>query len=87
MARDSRRRKLNENGHLAERCHRRASRSPSALPAALAQAEDSVYVPLFTYRTGPSLAQARRSPMACIDYLTMLNERDGGIGGVPQAHH
>ena len=45
------------------------------------QAEDSVYVPLFTYRTGPYSVGGIPIANGLRDYLTMLNERDGGIGG------
>src|ERR1700691_1336442 len=50
--------------------------------AAPAFAEDSIYVPLFTYRTGPFAGSATPIADGMHDYLTMLNERDGGIGGV-----
>jgi len=45
------------------------------------QAEDSVYVPLFTYRTGPYSVGGIPIANGMRDYITMLNERDGGIGG------
>lgn len=47
-----------------------------------ASAQDSVYVPLFTYRTGPFAGSGIPIANGMRDYLTMLNERDGGIGGV-----
>jgi len=47
-----------------------------------AQAEDSIYVPLFTYRTGPFAGSGTPIADGMHDYLTLLNERDGGIGGV-----
>ncbi len=50
----------------------------SATPA---QAEDSVYIPLLTYRTGPFAGSGTPIADGLHDYLTMLNERDGGIGG------
>ena len=50
--------------------------------AAPALAEDSIYVPLFTYRTGPFAGSGTPFADGMHDYLTMLNERDGGIGGV-----
>src|SRR5580693_2268996 len=53
-----------------------------ALPVAAAVAEDSIYVPLFTYRTGPFAGSGTPIADGMHDYLTMLNERDGGIGGV-----
>jgi branched-chain amino acid transport system substrate-binding protein len=43
---------------------------------------DSLYVPLFTYRTGPFAGSGIPTANGMHDYLTMLNERDGGIGGV-----
>jgi branched-chain amino acid transport system substrate-binding protein len=52
-----------------------------AAPVA-ASAEDSIYVPLFTYRTGPFAGSGTPIADGMHDYLTMLNERDGGIGGV-----
>lgn len=51
----------------------------SALPAA---AQDSLYVPLFTYRTGPFSGSGIFIAEGMHDYLEMLNQRDGGIGGV-----
>jgi branched-chain amino acid transport system substrate-binding protein len=53
-----------------------------ALPISTAYAEDSIYVPLFTYRTGPFAGSGIPIANGMHDYLTMLNERDGGIGGV-----
>src|SRR5690242_20857673 len=50
--------------------------------AGTAQAQDSIYVPLFTYRTGPYANSGIPIANGMHDYLTMLNERDGGIGGV-----
>src|SRR3954467_2685417 len=51
----------------------------SVLPAA---AQDSIYVPLLTYRTGPFAGSGIPVADGMHDYLDMLNERDGGIGGV-----
>lgn len=51
----------------------------TALPAA---AQDSIYVPLFTYRTGPFAGSGMHIADGMHDYLAMLNQRDGGIGGV-----
>ncbi len=53
--------------------------APAIVPA---QAEDSIFVPLFTYRTGPFAGSGTPIADGMHDYLTMLNERDGGIGGV-----
>jgi branched-chain amino acid transport system substrate-binding protein len=47
-----------------------------------AQAQDSIYVPLLTYRTGPFAGSGVPIANGMNDYLAMLNERDGGIGGV-----
>jgi len=52
-----------------------------AMPAPAA-AQDSIYVPLFTYRTGPFAGSGIPFANGMYDYLQMLNERDGGIGGV-----
>ncbi len=46
------------------------------------QAEDSLYIPLTTYRTGPFAGSGTPIANGLHDYFTMLNERDGGIGGV-----
>jgi branched-chain amino acid transport system substrate-binding protein len=53
-------------------------------PAALttANAADGIYVPLFSYRTGPYAGSGIPIANGMADYLHMLNERDGGIGGV-----
>ncbi|WP_439527223.1 ABC transporter substrate-binding protein [Pannonibacter sp.] len=48
----------------------------------VAQAEDSNYVPLLTYRTGAFAGSGIHIANGMNDYLQMLNERDGGIGGV-----
>jgi branched-chain amino acid transport system substrate-binding protein len=48
----------------------------------VSRADDSVYVPLFSYRTGPFAASGIPFANGIRDYLTMLNVRDGGIGGV-----
>ena len=49
---------------------------------ATALAEDSIYIPLLTYRTGPFAGSGIPLANGLHDYLAMLNERDGGIGGV-----
>jgi branched-chain amino acid transport system substrate-binding protein len=53
-------------------------------PAAVATAAaaDGIYVPLLTYRTGPYSGSGIPIANGMSDYLNMLNERDGGIGGV-----
>ena len=54
----------------------------SIVPTSAALAADEVYVPLLTYRTGPFAGSGTPIANGMRDYLTMLNERDGGIGGV-----
>jgi branched-chain amino acid transport system substrate-binding protein len=56
----------------------------TAAPAAMtaAQAEDGLYIPLFTYRTGPYAGSGIPFANGMTDYFAMLNARDGGIGGV-----
>jgi branched-chain amino acid transport system substrate-binding protein len=49
------------------------------------EAQESIYVPLFTYRTGPFAGSGIPIANGMYDYLQMLNERDGGIGGVKLA--
>ena len=53
-----------------------------AAPAALAQ-DGELFIPLLPYRTGPFAGSGIPIADGMRDYLTMLNERDGGIGGVP----
>jgi branched-chain amino acid transport system substrate-binding protein len=52
------------------------------MAAPAANAQESLYVPLLTYRTGPFAGSGIPIANGLHDYLTMLNERDGGIGGV-----
>ena len=47
-----------------------------------ASAADTLYVPLLTYRTGAFAGSGIPIADGMHDYLTMLNERDGGIGGL-----
>src|SRR5215831_137491 len=56
----------------------------TALPiaAVTAHAEEGLYIPLFSYRTGPFAGSGIPIANGMSDYLHMLNERDGGIGGV-----
>lgn len=49
-------------------------------PAAIAQ--DSVYLPNLSYRTGPFAATGIPLMNGQRDYMTMINERDGGVNGV-----
>jgi len=47
-----------------------------------ASAADTILVPLFSYRTGAFAGSGIPIANGMADYLNMLNERDGGIGGV-----
>jgi branched-chain amino acid transport system substrate-binding protein len=58
-----------------------AAGAVSAAPGA-ASAEDSIYIPLFTYRTGAFAGSGIPIANGMADYFRLLNERDGGIGGV-----
>ena len=53
--------------------------SAAALPAA---AQNEQFFPLLVYRTGPYAPNGIPFANGVADYLTMLNERDGGINGV-----
>ena len=48
----------------------------------LAHAEDSMYLPSMSYRTGPYAGGGTPFADGYADYFNMLNARDGGIGGV-----
>ncbi len=50
--------------------------------APIAQAEDTMYMPSMSYRTGPFAGGGTPFADGYADYFNMLNERDGGIGGV-----
>ncbi len=50
--------------------------------ATKAKAEDKLFVPVFSYRTGAFAGSGIPQANGETDYFTMLNERDGGIGGV-----
>ena len=47
-----------------------------------ASAQEGIYVPLLTYRTGAFGGSGTPIADGMADYLRLLNERDGGIGGV-----
>jgi branched-chain amino acid transport system substrate-binding protein len=53
-----------------------------ATVVALPASAQEIYVPLLTYRTGPFAGSGIPIADGMADYLRMLNERDGGIGGV-----
>ena len=59
-----------------------ASLAAASVMASKAVAEDSIYVPLFSYRTGPFANSGIPIANGISDYIHMLNARDGGIGGV-----
>ena len=67
--------------HLALAGAVAASLGVTAL-ATKAQAQEGIYVPLLTYRTGPFAGSGIPIANGMHDYLSMLNARDGGIGGV-----
>ena len=50
--------------------------------AAPAMAQDTINLPNLTYRTGPFATSGIPLANGQIDYLNMLNERDGGLNGV-----
>ena len=50
--------------------------------ASKAAAEDRHFIPVFSYRTGAFAGSGIPQANGETDYFTMLNERDGGIGGV-----
>jgi len=50
--------------------------------ASTAMAEDGLFIPMLSYRTGPYAGNGTPFANGMADYLHMLNERDGGIGGV-----
>jgi len=50
-----------------------------AVPAA---AQDTMYMPLLTYRTGAFAGSGNPIADGMRDYLEMINQRDGGINGV-----
>ena len=54
----------------------------SLLSVSAASAEDSIYAPNLSYRTGPFAATGIPLMDGQRDYILMLNERDGGVNGV-----
>ncbi|HJP09061.1 MAG TPA: ABC transporter substrate-binding protein [Arenicellales bacterium] len=56
--------------------------SPFVVTTASA-ADDHIYMAGLSYRTGPYAPNGVPFGNGFKDYLTMLNERDGGVGGVP----
>jgi branched-chain amino acid transport system substrate-binding protein len=56
-----------------------ATAASAAITAA--RAEDGIYIPLMSYRTGPYSGAGAAIFNGMSDYLNMLNARDGGVGG------
>ncbi len=54
----------------------------TAMYAPAASAQDSIYLPNLSYRTGPFAATGIPLMNGQRDYIMMINERDGGVGGV-----
>jgi branched-chain amino acid transport system substrate-binding protein len=52
------------------------------LSAAPAMAQNEQFIPRLVYRTGAYAPNGIPFANGAADYITMLNERDGGIGGV-----
>jgi len=52
------------------------------LIAAVSAQDKTLYIPLLVYRTGPYAPSGTPLANGLRDYLTLLNERDGGINGV-----
>ncbi len=50
--------------------------------ATSASAQDSIYMPLLTYRTGAFAGSGIPIADGMRDYLEMINQRDGGVNGV-----
>lgn len=54
----------------------------AALPPSYAAAEGTQFAPVAIYRTGPYAPGGTGIYGAYADYLTLINERDGGVNGV-----
>ncbi len=54
----------------------------SGAQVTLSVAQETLYVPSLSYRTGPFAGGGIPIANGFNDYFTMLNERDGGIGGL-----
>jgi branched-chain amino acid transport system substrate-binding protein len=53
----------------------------ATIAVSTARTEEGIYIPLMSYRTGPYSGAGAAIFNGMSDYLNMLNERDGGIGG------
>ncbi|MBU2534413.1 MAG: ABC transporter substrate-binding protein [Alphaproteobacteria bacterium] len=54
----------------------------TGLAASKAAAEDKLFIPVFSYRTGAFAGSGIPQANGFTDYLNLVNERDGGINGV-----
>ncbi len=59
-----------------------AAQAQTAAPAAAAKAQQEQFFPLQSYRVGPYAAGGTGFFGGFIDYLNLINTRDGGVGGV-----
>ena len=59
-----------------------ASLAAGTMFAGVASAQDVIHVPNLSYRTGAFATSGVPLANGQLDYLTMLNERDGGVNGV-----
>jgi branched-chain amino acid transport system substrate-binding protein len=62
---------------------RLAIAAATALAVATPALANELVMPLLSYRTGPYAPNGIPFADGVTDYFTLLNERDGGIGGVP----
>ena len=58
-----------------------AAMTAAIIAVSTARTEEGIYIPLMSYRTGPYSGSGAAIFNGMSDYLNMLNERDGGIGG------
>ena len=58
-----------------------AAMTTAIIAVSTARTEEGIYIPLMSYRTGPYSGAGAAIFNGMSDYLNMLNERDGGIGG------
>ena len=63
-----------------------AAAAVGATGATSALAQNEQFFPLLVYRTGPYAPNGIPFANGVVDYLNMLNERDGGINGVKLTH-
>ncbi len=54
----------------------------AVLPAAEAASQNEQFIPVISYRTGPYAPNGIPLAKGFIDYLDMINARDGGVNGV-----